>query len=148
METFVAAKKCQHAYSGRASGSPCPKSNGYSYQIWFGEGPELSVLRMLGLFDRPADENVLGALLIRPAVPGLTESLTNLRPTELRNYSCQLRRAKLLAGKIRTILGIWIRILWFVNTLANSCRVNEPRLGRNAIGGSIIIIERLRPTAR
>src|SRR5271157_3758685 len=27
-----------------------------SYQTWFGEGPELSVLRMLGLFDRPADE--------------------------------------------------------------------------------------------
>ena len=26
-----------------------------SYQIWFEEGPELSVLRMLGLFDRPAD---------------------------------------------------------------------------------------------
>jgi len=24
-----------------------------SYQVWFGEGPELSVLRMLGLFDRP-----------------------------------------------------------------------------------------------
>ena len=24
-----------------------------SYQSWFGEGPELSVLRMLGLFDRP-----------------------------------------------------------------------------------------------
>ena len=27
-----------------------------SYQTWFGDGPELSVLRMLGLFDRPADE--------------------------------------------------------------------------------------------
>src|SRR5207244_3022236 len=27
-----------------------------SYQSWLGEGPELSVLRMLGLFDRPADE--------------------------------------------------------------------------------------------
>ena len=34
-----------------------------SYQTWFGEGPELSVLRMLGLFDRPADEKALGALL-------------------------------------------------------------------------------------
>jgi hypothetical protein len=34
-----------------------------SYQSWFGEGPELSVLRMLGLFDRPADEKALGALL-------------------------------------------------------------------------------------
>jgi hypothetical protein len=32
-----------------------------SYQTWFGEGPELSVLRILGLFDRPADELVLGA---------------------------------------------------------------------------------------
>jgi Protein kinase domain/NACHT domain len=31
-----------------------------SYQAWFGEGPELSVLRMLGLFDRPADERALG----------------------------------------------------------------------------------------
>ena len=30
-----------------------------SYESWFGEGPELSVLRMLGLFDRPADEKRL-----------------------------------------------------------------------------------------
>jgi hypothetical protein len=30
-----------------------------SYQTWFGEGPEMSVLRMLGLFDRPADEKAL-----------------------------------------------------------------------------------------
>jgi hypothetical protein len=30
-----------------------------SYQSWLGEGPELSLLRMLGLFDRPADEKAL-----------------------------------------------------------------------------------------
>ena len=53
-----------------------------SYQSWFGEGRELSVLRMLGLFDRPADESVLGTLLDPPAIPGLTESLTNLSPTD------------------------------------------------------------------
>ena len=70
-----------------------------SYQIWFGEGPELSVLRMLGLFDRPADENALGALLNPPAVPGLTESLTNLSPTEWRTILARLRRARLLAGE-------------------------------------------------
>src|SRR5262245_25305602 len=46
-----------------------------SYQTWFGEGPELSVLRMLGLFDGPADERAFGALLKSPAIPGLTESL-------------------------------------------------------------------------
>ena len=68
-----------------------------SYQTWFGEGPELSVLRMLGLFDRPADEQTLGALLKSPAIPGLTESLTDLRPTEWQTFLAKLRRARLLA---------------------------------------------------
>jgi hypothetical protein len=43
-----------------------------SYQTWFGEGPELAVLRMLGLFDRPVDESVLSALLKPSAICGLT----------------------------------------------------------------------------
>jgi hypothetical protein len=68
-----------------------------SYQSWFGEGPELSVLRMLGLFDRPADERALAALMKPPAIRGLTESLTDLSPTEGRTIVAKLRRAKLLA---------------------------------------------------
>jgi tetratricopeptide (TPR) repeat protein len=70
-----------------------------SYQTWLGEGPEVSVLRMLGLFDRPADEKALGALLKSPWIPGLTESLTDLRPTERRIILAKLRRARLLAGE-------------------------------------------------
>jgi hypothetical protein len=70
-----------------------------SYQTWFGEGPELSVLRMLGLFDRPAEERAMAALLKPPAIPGLTESLTNLSPTEWRTILARLRRARLLAGE-------------------------------------------------
>src|SRR5271166_4750502 len=65
-----------------------------SYQTWLGEGPELAVLRMLGLFDRPADEQTLGALLKSPAIPGLTESLTDLRRTERRTILARLRRAR------------------------------------------------------
>jgi hypothetical protein len=76
-----------------------------SYQTWFGEGPELSVLRMLGLFDRPVDEKVLGALLRSPAIPGLTESLTDLSPTEWRTILAKLRRARLLAGE--DPLNLW-----------------------------------------
>jgi tRNA A-37 threonylcarbamoyl transferase component Bud32/predicted ATPase len=68
-----------------------------SYETWFGEGPELSVLRMLGLFDRPVGEQTLGALLKSPAIPGLTESLTDLSPVEWRKVIARLRRAKLLA---------------------------------------------------
>src|SRR6202049_3859640 len=70
-----------------------------SYQSWFGEGPELSVLRLLGLFDRPADEKALGALLKPPAIPRLTESLTDLRQTVWRTILAKLRRARLLAGE-------------------------------------------------
>ena len=70
-----------------------------SYETWFGEGPELSVLRMFGLFDRPADEKALAAVLKPPAIRGLTDSLSNLSPTEWRMILAKLRRARLLAGE-------------------------------------------------
>ena len=70
-----------------------------SYQTWLGEGPELSVLRMLGLFDRPADEKALASLRQSPAIPGLTESLIDLSPTAWRTILARLRRARLLAGE-------------------------------------------------
>src|SRR5271157_1969493 len=70
-----------------------------SYQTWFGEGPELAVLRMLGLFDRPVDEKAMGVLLKSPSIRGLTESLTNLSPAEWETILARLRRARLLAGE-------------------------------------------------
>ena len=69
-----------------------------SYQTWFGDGSELSVLRMLGLFDRPAEEGALAALLKPPAIRGLTESLTDLSSAQWRAILARLRRARLLAG--------------------------------------------------
>ena len=70
-----------------------------SYQAWFGEGTEVSVLRMLGLFDRPADEKALAALLKPPAIPGLTVSLTDLSQIEWRTIVARLRRARLISGE-------------------------------------------------
>jgi serine/threonine protein kinase/predicted ATPase len=70
-----------------------------SYQTWFGPGPELSLLRILGLFDRPVDERALTALLKPPAIAGLTEPLANLSPTEWRTLLARLRRARLLAAE-------------------------------------------------
>jgi serine/threonine protein kinase/predicted ATPase len=70
-----------------------------SYETWFGEGPEISILRILGLFDRPADQEALGALLKSPAIPGLTEPLPDVGSTEWRTILAKLRRARLLAGE-------------------------------------------------
>jgi hypothetical protein len=72
-----------------------------SYQTWFGEGPELAVLRMLGLFDRPTDEKALAVLVKPPVISGLTESLTDLSPAEWRMILGRLRRARLLAPEDR-----------------------------------------------
>ena len=72
-----------------------------SYQAWFNEGPELSILRILGLFDRPADENALRTLLHPPAVAGLTESLPRFGTIEWRSILARLRRARLLAAEDR-----------------------------------------------
>ncbi len=46
-----------------------------AYESWLGEGKELSILRLLGLFDRPAEADSLEALRAEPAIPGLTEAL-------------------------------------------------------------------------
>jgi len=52
---------------------------------------------MLGLFDRPTDEQTFGVLLKSPEIPGLTESLSALRPIEWQTILAKLRRARLLA---------------------------------------------------
>jgi hypothetical protein len=70
-----------------------------SYQSWFSEDPELTILRMLGLFDRPAGEQIFGALLKSPAIPGLTESLANLSQSDWRTILARLRRARLLTAE-------------------------------------------------
>jgi len=54
-----------------------------AYQNWLAQSGEagrrqLAVLRLLGLFDRPADPDCLTALGVRPAIPSLTEPLTAL----------------------------------------------------------------------
>jgi predicted ATPase len=68
-----------------------------SYQTWLGEGPELAVLRMLGLFDRPAEEKAFGVLLKPPVITGFTESFIEGGSTQWRTILARLRRARLLA---------------------------------------------------
>ncbi len=49
-----------------------------TYERWLGAGCELSILRMMGLFDRPATQDCLDALRQPPAIPDLTEALVDV----------------------------------------------------------------------
>lgn len=69
-----------------------------SYEKWFGDGPELAVLRMLGLFNRPADGATLAALRAAPAIANLTDALQSLSEPQWNQILAKLRRARLLSA--------------------------------------------------
>jgi tetratricopeptide (TPR) repeat protein len=46
-----------------------------AYEHWLGEGPERAILRLMGLFDRPASAAALDALRASPPIPGQTGAL-------------------------------------------------------------------------
>jgi tetratricopeptide (TPR) repeat protein len=67
-----------------------------AYARWLGEGPELSTLRLLGLFDRPASAAALRALRAAPAIPGLTEFLVDRSEEDWNLAVATLREHRLL----------------------------------------------------
>ncbi len=72
-----------------------------AYVAWLGEGPELSILRLLGLFDRPADAASLKALRAEPTIAGLTESLVPLSQLDWHLAVSTLREQGLLLAADR-----------------------------------------------
>jgi hypothetical protein len=69
-----------------------------AYARWLGEGPELAILRLLGLFDRPAEAAALKALRATPPIPGLTELLVALSHEDWNFATATLRDHSLLAA--------------------------------------------------
>jgi len=75
-----------------------------AYEKWFErEGAQgqrqLAVLRLLGLFDRPASKTSLDALRNAPAIAGLTEPLVGLQPRDLAAVEHRLEEIQLLTVK-------------------------------------------------
>lgn len=69
-----------------------------AFEQKFGEGPEVEVLRLLGLFDRPADGASIAALRKAPKIPKLTD--TRAKAKWLQAVQ-RLRDYKLIAPKSR-----------------------------------------------
>ena len=67
------------------------------YERWLGDGPELSILQLLGLFDRPAEAGSIQALRTEPAIPNLTDSLVDLGQEDWRFAVSNLRDCGLVS---------------------------------------------------
>ena len=69
-----------------------------SYEKSFGESPEMGVLRLVGLFDRPAGGELVSVLRQPPTIDGLTDALAGLTERQWQHALSRLRRAQLLAN--------------------------------------------------
>jgi tetratricopeptide (TPR) repeat protein len=72
-----------------------------AFERRFGEGAEVEALRMLGLFDRPADAGSVTALLASPAIPNLTEHIRGLSEADWLRLIHRLREKRLIAPESR-----------------------------------------------
>ena len=68
-----------------------------AFEQKFGEGPEVNVLRLLGLFDRPADGASIAALREAPAISGLTDHIQASAEAAWLRALQRLRKHKLIA---------------------------------------------------
>ena len=68
-----------------------------SYEAWFKDQPELDILRIMGLFDRPAEGGAIEVLRAAPPIKGLTTKLTDLSHEVWQFALNNLRNTGLLA---------------------------------------------------
>jgi hypothetical protein len=68
-----------------------------AYETWLGASAEVAILRLLGLFDRPAEAASIAALRAAPALSGLTETLQGLSEVKWQQAVSRLRRLNLLS---------------------------------------------------
>ena len=77
------------------SGSPLDRVLA-GFEGWLGDGAERETLRLLGLFDRPADAGCMDALRQAPPIPDLTEHLAGLGQAEWERALERLQKLRLL----------------------------------------------------
>jgi len=70
-----------------------------AYERWFEGKPEQDILRLMGLFDRPAEPGPVGALRRPPPIRGLTKRLQKLSEYQWNLALDSLRQARLLDPK-------------------------------------------------
>ena len=70
-----------------------------SYEIWLKGKPELDILYMMGLFDRPAPGEAIEELRKEPVIEGLTDKLQNLSEAKWKFALKHLRDLRLLGKK-------------------------------------------------
>jgi len=68
-----------------------------SYELWLKGKPELDILRLMGVFDRPATRGAVDALRKPPTIRGLTNALQKLKDVDWQYAIKNLRDLRLIS---------------------------------------------------
>jgi tetratricopeptide (TPR) repeat protein len=69
-----------------------------AYEKWLGKA-DVAILQMIGLLDRPAEEDEISVLRAEPVIAGLTDALVGFGDAEWNKAVVKLRRAGLLSAQ-------------------------------------------------
>ena len=69
------------------------------YEQWFRDQPEIDILCMMSLFDRPAEPDAINILREAPPIHGLTDRVSRLSPEEWLIALNNLRNVRLLSAQ-------------------------------------------------
>lgn len=72
-----------------------------AFEQLFGDGPEIEILQILGLFDRPAESQAVAAIKAPPPISKLTEHIHELSDVDWPRLLTKLRLLKLVARESR-----------------------------------------------
>jgi tetratricopeptide (TPR) repeat protein len=78
-----------------------PKSVVEALARRLGDGPEINVLRIMGLFDRPVTSDEIAVLRRKPAIPGLTDNVCELSDEDWSQVVHRLRADRFVAPASR-----------------------------------------------
>lgn len=72
-----------------------------AFEKRFGDGPEVNMLRILGLFNGPAEKDEIAAVRETPPIPNLTEHLQTISDIEWSQVVSRQRRVRLVDAESR-----------------------------------------------
>jgi hypothetical protein len=120
-----------------------------AYEIWLKDRPELlEILRIMGLFDRPADAGDMKAIRKNPAIEGLTSHLEKL-PRDKWKYAIKPSGTSASWMPLtRTTPIPWTATPWFGSTSGSGCKPTIPNPGKQVTAACMNIINLLLRSSR
>ena len=112
-----------------------------AYAQWFAGRPELNILHLLGLFDRPAIPGALEILKAPPPIPGLTSELQGLSPADWQEARPISGTPGCWPRQTLTSPIPWIATLLFENILVGVLKRRILKLGDKPTSACTIIIK-------